>query len=67
MKLYDYFEYPNLSKYHPLKRHVRYHKDLSKTFKKRCFGSRHCGHFKCILIKAEANLIVSALINLLNL
>ncbi|MEB7837502.1 GNAT family N-acetyltransferase [Staphylococcus xylosus] len=31
MKLYDYFEYPNLSKYHPLKRHVRYHKDLSKN------------------------------------
>lgn len=31
MKLYDYFEYPNLSKYHPLKRHVRYYKDLSKN------------------------------------
>lgn len=42
-------------------------KIYQKTFKKSCFGSGHCGHFKCILIKAEANLIVSALINLLNL
>ena len=24
----DNFEYPNLSKYHPLKRHVRYYKEL---------------------------------------
>ncbi|RIN00749.1 GNAT family N-acetyltransferase, partial [Staphylococcus shinii] len=31
MQLYDYFEYPNLSKYHPLKRHVRYYKNLSKN------------------------------------
>jgi len=30
MSLYDYFEYPDLSKYHPLKRHVRYYKDLTK-------------------------------------
>lgn len=43
-------------------------KIYQKTFKKRCFGSGHCGHFKFNkLIKAEANLIVSALINLLNL
>ncbi|MCU5745776.1 GNAT family N-acetyltransferase [Staphylococcus sp. SQ8-PEA] len=29
MKHYDDFEYPNLSKYHPLKRHVRYYKNLA--------------------------------------
>ncbi|MEJ7160066.1 GNAT family N-acetyltransferase, partial [Staphylococcus caprae] len=33
MKLYDFFEYPELSKYHPLKRHVRYYKDLTKQAK----------------------------------
>ena len=26
MSLFDYFELPELSKYHPLKRHVRYQK-----------------------------------------
>ncbi|PHK50416.1 GNAT family N-acetyltransferase [Staphylococcus edaphicus] len=30
MKHFDYFEYPDLSKYHPLKRHVRYYKDLKR-------------------------------------
>ncbi|WP_145373320.1 GNAT family N-acetyltransferase [Staphylococcus cohnii] len=33
MELYDFFEYPELSKYHPLKRHVRYYKDLTKQAK----------------------------------
>ena len=28
MTFLDNFEYPNLSKYHPLKRHVRYYKEL---------------------------------------
>lgn len=30
MNRVDYFEYPELSKYHPLKKHVRYYKDLTK-------------------------------------
>lgn len=29
MKRFDHFEYPELSKYHPLKKHVRYYKDLT--------------------------------------
>lgn len=29
MSLFDYFELPELSKYHPLKRHVRYQKKLN--------------------------------------
>lgn len=28
MTFLDHFEFPNLSKYHPLKRHVRYEIDL---------------------------------------
>lgn len=31
MSHYDDFEYPNLGKYHPLKRHVRYYKDLTSS------------------------------------
>lgn len=30
MEIYDYFEYPELSKHHPLNRHVRYYKNLAK-------------------------------------
>ncbi|MFD3219558.1 GNAT family N-acetyltransferase [Staphylococcus saprophyticus] len=29
MKRFDHFEYPELSKYHSLKKHVRYYKDLT--------------------------------------
>lgn len=30
MQLYDHFEYPELSNYNPLKKHVRYYKKLNK-------------------------------------
>lgn len=29
MEIYDYFEHPELSKHHPLNRHVRYYKNLA--------------------------------------